>query len=177
MRAFFTFVSYLWPHLWWFLTSGPLVVEPMAEQLFDDYEKWINQYISRQKRRQITYGLSLLGILVASFFAFNDVYLELQTTQRHLTETQEKLVAKGPEEQTKAITRLQAENVHLEAALRSTQQTLSALQDSLKARRLSQDERMKLTDVMVDLILQVSLVPRAVLAKRSAQAPAHTWPE
>jgi hypothetical protein len=120
----------------------------MAEQLFDGYEKWINQYISRQRRRQITYLLSLAGIVVASFLAFNDVYLELQTTQRQLAETQEKLVAKGPEEQVKAIVRLQADNRQLETDLHSTQQTLSALQQSLQARRLSQEERQKLTSVL-----------------------------
>ena len=83
MGVFFVFLSYLWSNLWWFLTSGPLVVEPMLDYLIDGYEEWANQLISRQKRRQIAYGLSLLGIVLASFLAFKDVYLEFRPCSTH----------------------------------------------------------------------------------------------
>jgi hypothetical protein len=79
MGVFGVFLWSLLSNFWWFLTSGPLVVEPMLDYLIDGYEDWANQYISRQKRRQLAYGLSLLGIVVASFLAFKDIYLELQT--------------------------------------------------------------------------------------------------
>ena len=119
MGVFFVFLSYLWSNLWWFLTSGPLVVEPMLDYLIDGYEEWANQLISRQKRRQIAYGLSLLGIVLASFLAFKDVYLELQTMQHALAEAQRMLAAKGTEEQIRAIAGLRAANTQLEAELRS----------------------------------------------------------
>jgi hypothetical protein len=148
MAIFFIFLAYLWSNLWWFLTSGPLVVEPMLDYLIDGYEEWANQFISRQKRRQIAYGLSLFGIVLASFLAFKDVYIELQTVQHTLAETQKMLAAKGPEEKTRAIARLEATNVQLQNELRSTQNALSAVQDSLKARRLNPEERRKFIDIL-----------------------------
>jgi hypothetical protein len=83
MGVFVLFLWHLWSNFWWFLTSGPLVIEPMLDYLFPHYEAWINQYISRAKRRQIAYGLSVLGIITASFLAFQDVYLKLERKRRN----------------------------------------------------------------------------------------------
>jgi hypothetical protein len=148
MGVFFIFLSYLWSNLWWFLTSGPLVVEPMLDYLIEGYEDWASRFISRQKRRQIAYGLSLLGIVFASFLAFKDVYLELQTVRQALTDAQQTLTARGLEELVKEIRRVQTTNVQLETELRAAQHELLVLQDSLKARRLSPEERKKFTDVL-----------------------------
>jgi hypothetical protein len=48
-----------------------------------------------------------------------------------------------------AIESLQTAKAELETKLRTTEQTLSALQHSLRPRRLSADERQKFTDVLV----------------------------
>jgi hypothetical protein len=147
MDVFGIFLWYLVSHYWWFLTSSPLIIESVLNQLFD-YENWIDQYVSRQRRKQITYGLSLVGIIVASFLAFRDIYLELQDAQRALAKAQEQLAARGPEEQAKAITKLQEANSQLDTELRSTQQRLSALQSSMQTRHLSLEERKKFTEVL-----------------------------
>jgi hypothetical protein len=88
MDVFGVFVWHLVSHYWWFLTSSPLIIESVLN-LFFDYEDWIDQYVSRQKWKQITYGLSLAGIIVASFLAFQDIYLELQNVRRDLAKSQE----------------------------------------------------------------------------------------
>jgi hypothetical protein len=148
MRVFFVFLVYLWPNLWWFLTSGPLVIEPMLDYFIDGYEEWANQFISRHKRRQIAYGFSLFGIVFASFLAFKDVYFELQATKRQLDEAQRMPAKQGTQEHTKALARLQTDNARLTAELRSTRSQLSALQESLKPHHFSDDQRQKFTAVL-----------------------------
>jgi DNA-binding transcriptional MerR regulator len=140
MDVVFIFLSHLVSHYWWFLTSSPLIIESVLN-LFFDYENWIEQYVSRQKRKQFTYALSLVGVIVASFLAFQDIYLELQEVRRALAKSQEQLTAKGPEEQARAITQLQERNNQLE-------QELSAIRRSMQTRRLSPEERKKLTDAL-----------------------------
>jgi hypothetical protein len=145
LSVFFVFLWHLWSNFWWFLTSGPLVIEPMLEYLFPRYEDWVNQYVSRRKRRQIAYSLSLLGIVAASFFAFEDVYLKLEEKEQELARIYRISGMKGGEEATRAIEKLQVENKLLQADLSSTRDQLSGLQASLKPRRLTPEERDKFT--------------------------------
>ena len=70
MDVIYVFLLYLLANYWWFLPSGPLVVEPLVDYLFSSYEKWVEQYIASPKRKRIRWGLALSGIVVASFNTF-----------------------------------------------------------------------------------------------------------
>jgi hypothetical protein len=95
---FFIFLWHLWANYWWLLTSGPLVIEPMIEYLFPAYEDWVSQYISHRQRRRIAYGLSVFGIVAASFFAFQDIYLKLEVKEQELSRVYGMFDVQGREE-------------------------------------------------------------------------------
>ncbi len=120
----------------------------MFEYLFPSYEDWVNQFISRRKRRQIAYSLSLLGIIAASFFAFQDVYLKLEAKEQDLSQVYRMSGVRGYEESTRAIEKLREENKQLNAELSSTRNQLSALETSLKPRRLTAEEQHKFTNAL-----------------------------
>jgi hypothetical protein len=148
MGIFFIFLWHLWSHYWWFLTSGPLVIEPMLEYLFPRYEAWVNQFISRRKRRQIAYGLSIFGFVAASFFAFSDIYLKLEAKEKELAQAYRMLNIRGREQPSRVIEKLETANTQLEAELRSTRDQLSTLQEAVTPRRLAPEARDKLTAVL-----------------------------
>jgi hypothetical protein len=148
MGIVFLFLWYLWSNLWWFLTSGPLVIEPMLAYLFPRYEDWVNQFISHDKRRQVAYGLSIFGFVTASFFAFKDIYLKLEAKEQELSHVYRMFDVPGREEQVRVVEKLQTANAQLKAELRSTRDQLSALQESLTPRRLTPEAQAKLTAVL-----------------------------
>jgi hypothetical protein len=108
----------------------------------------VSQFISRQKRRQIAYALSLFGIVAASFFAFEDIYLKLEAKDQELTRVYGMFDVRGREEYTREVERLKTANTQLEADLRATREQLSSLQESLKPRRLSPEEQRQLTEAL-----------------------------
>ena len=148
VSVFGIFLLHLWSNFWWFLTSGPLVIEPMLEYLFPTYEKWVSQFISRQQRWRIAYGLSVFGIIAASFFAFEDIYLKLQEKDKELTRIYRMFDVKGREEQTRQIERLETANAQLETALGDTRERLSNFEASLKPRSLTAEQRYELTNAL-----------------------------
>ncbi len=130
--VFFAFLWHLWSNLWWFFTSGPLVIEPMLDYFIDGYEGWVSQFISRQRRRRLYYGLSVVGIFIASFLAFSDVYTQVQMVQKTL---QDRGIST---EQRANILELQKAKKDLEARLASTQQEVNRLHSRLAWRDIDE---------------------------------------
>jgi hypothetical protein len=67
------------------MTSGPYLVEEVIKR--SGYEGWADKYVSEQTRRRFfSPWLALLGILVASFMAFNDEHTTRLEAEKRLAE-------------------------------------------------------------------------------------------
>jgi hypothetical protein len=67
------FLDRLWDH--WFLLMGILfMIEPAFDYWWEGYEAWADKFISRKRRTRIAITLSVLAVLGASVWAFNDEY-------------------------------------------------------------------------------------------------------
>lgn len=72
MEALFEYLSALFSHWVWFMTSGPFVVERILRQFWTGYDAWAAQWLSPAKRLRIGIGAAVAGMFWASFLAFSD---------------------------------------------------------------------------------------------------------
>jgi hypothetical protein len=84
MAVLYVYLAGVMSHWWWFMTSGPIVVEAVASQMWQGYESWIDRYVTRTNRWRVIFCLAILGIFIASYQAFDDVYRQLQVAQAQL---------------------------------------------------------------------------------------------
>jgi|SRR6267142_543255 len=149
-------MSLLWVFLWvviehWvvLVTGGIVTAGLTALQL------WRGKPFSWRFQKWVI----VMFIAIACFLAWRDEYERAQQLlvakadlEGRLQEREHRIDElrsyRGSEEDRRAIERLHVTNAQIEAELHSSQQALSALQDSLKSRRLSADERRRLIDVL-----------------------------
>jgi len=88
MTALYGYLWALGPNWWWFMTSGPFLVEGLVKQVWSGYEAWADRYVSAQTRRKASTWFALFGVFVAGYLAFNDEHAKLQQFQNQLSQLQ-----------------------------------------------------------------------------------------
>lgn len=137
VSLFFIFLWHLWPNLWWFISSGPLVIEPMLDYFWEGYDEWANHYVSRQRRRRFSFGLSILGIFIACFLAFSDVYRQLLDAQSALGKAYS---VGSPASQEQAIVELFQANKRLQSKITERRHLSEAEKEVMKPILLAQSK-------------------------------------
>jgi hypothetical protein len=89
MGNFYRYFSALWPYWWWFLTSGPYVVDPLLESMFESYHWWKVGHFSIKTWQRAKGVLALTGIFFAGFFAWRDEHLALEQARKETVEARE----------------------------------------------------------------------------------------
>jgi hypothetical protein len=77
METFIQFIYGVLDH-WLFLISNVLLVEPFMSNHIPKYSEWAEKSITKSRRARIAYCVSVLGIFIACFLAWNDEYKELE---------------------------------------------------------------------------------------------------
>jgi hypothetical protein len=66
------YLNALWPHLWWYLTCGPLAVEELFDPVLRIYGIDIDRYIARGRVTPLLILLAFLGVFYSGFLAWRD---------------------------------------------------------------------------------------------------------
>jgi len=146
MSKLWLFLSAVLDH-WAVLMTGGLVTACLAVLQY-----WWQKTFSWRFHKWVI----VVFLAYACFLAWREEYDRAQTFLEAKADLEGRLLererriedlrsGKASEEQREAIKRLETANAQLESELRSSQQTLSALQASLKPRRLTEKERDKFT--------------------------------
>ena len=104
-----TLYEYLWilgQNWWWFMTSGPYLIEAVIKQVWSGYETWANKYTQPKTRQRASTLLALFGVFAAGFLAFRDEHEKLQQSQIQ-AQTQAQQTQSQLEQINKQITMMQ----------------------------------------------------------------------
>lgn len=72
---------------WWILVSGGvLAVEQAIESFWEDSSRWLDQYISQEKRRRVRLVISFLLIFYAGFLAWRDEHTARIEAEKKIAE-------------------------------------------------------------------------------------------
>lgn len=113
---------------WWVLVpGGVLAVEPAIEYLWEGYSKWLDQYVSKEKRRRVILAISFLLIFYAGFLAWRDEHVKMEEASARVVKLQALLDARGESA--------------LQKELEATKTQLAELQKQVTPRRLGEEEK------------------------------------
>jgi hypothetical protein len=84
MGDFFGYLSVFLSQWWWFLTSGPYVLDPLLESMSDSYHWWKVRHLPLTAWRRLKIALALLGIFFAGFFAWRDEHMKVAQQQTEI---------------------------------------------------------------------------------------------
>ena len=93
MGDFYSYLSAFLSQWWWFLTSGPYVLDPLLESMSDKYGWWKVRHFSQTKWQRVKVVLALVGIFFAGFFAWKDEHVKYQVSEGALTEAKKEVIA------------------------------------------------------------------------------------
>jgi hypothetical protein len=72
MADFYRYLMALIPYWWGLIPGGIFAVDSALDYFWDGYRKWLDRYVSREKRRRLIYLVFVVGILVSGFLTWRD---------------------------------------------------------------------------------------------------------
>jgi hypothetical protein len=148
----YEYFSALLPYWWALAAGGIFALEPMTESLLrQSHKEWLDLHWPKEARHRHFRWASTIAILIAGFFAFDD----LNTRTRHVMTADQatitslrderdaarkQAVAVSPAGQQQTISKLETE-------LNATKGALAAMQSLYSARHLSKDQEKTIRQV------------------------------
>jgi hypothetical protein len=143
MGDFYSYLSVFLSQWWWFLTSGPYVLDPLLESMCESYRWWKMRHFSQTKWHRLKIALVFGGIFFAGFFAWKDEHIQVAQKQTEI-DRMDRMGGGGKEAQAK-IDSLTQTNQQLQQKVEALGQ---ALEREVAPWGLTDDQKKKLADAL-----------------------------
>jgi hypothetical protein len=139
MGDFYSYLSVFLSQWWWFLTSGPYVLDPLLESMSESYRWWKMRHFSQTKWHRLKIALVFVGIFFAGFFAWRDEHVQVAQKQAEIDRL-DRMGGGGKEAQAKIDSLVQTNQ--------QLQQKIVALEQQALPRVLTDDQKKRLREVL-----------------------------